>query len=65
MGWTVSGVEAYTCFQQMMERCELDTHCVQTMLYGLGEGMMWSQYNDVAAQFLSLPYVESAPHVNS
>jgi len=45
--------EAYTCFQQMMERCELDTHCVQTMLYGLGEGMMWSQYNDVAAQFLA------------
>lgn len=45
--------EAYTCFQQLVERCPLDTHCVQTMLYGLAEGLMWTQFNDVSAQFLA------------
>merc|ERR1719274_203245 len=41
--------EAWAAFQQMMTRCEPDTHCVQTMLYGLADGMMWTQFNDVTA----------------
>lgn len=45
--------EAWVAFQCMRAHCELDSHCVQTLVSGLSDGGMWPEINGLVRECLS------------